>query len=68
MYDTMQREVYYPHWAHLVYTTVSDWRKLACNRANTMQRRQLELLLASSQLGFVTMDILGPLLKATSGN
>lgn len=66
--DTMRREVYWPHMASSVYTTVNDCVQCACNRANKKQTQQLNLFLASNLFEFIIIDTLSPLPRRTNGN
>lgn len=51
-----------------VYNTVSSCKSGASNSSNAKCMRNLNPFLATGPLQFVTMDILGLLLKATNGN
>lgn len=68
MNDTMQREVYWPHMANDVFTTVNDLRDCAPNTEKKTWMQHLAHFLASGPLEFIAIEILGPLPETTNGN
>lgn len=61
MYDFMQSELYWPHTACDVYTTVSSCSAYARSRTEPSLSRQVQLDLTSSPLKFIVIDSLTPL-------
>lgn len=61
MYNSMIKEMYWPHMTYDVYTTVLDCRYRAQNCARGKLKRQLELFSSEWSLEYIDMDMLEPL-------
>lgn len=68
MYETMQRDYYWPKMASNVYRAVTSCHSCAKNGIKLKHKRHLQLLRTSAPYKFVALDILDSLSKATKGN
>lgn len=68
MYGAMRRELYCPHKAKDVCTTVNECCKCARNLTNKRKTQYLKLFPAGSALQIIAMDIRSPEPKTENGN
>lgn len=68
MHDSMSRELYWPHVAHVLYNTIGN--RSTCAREGCLQnlKRKLHLFPARKPLQFVPVDMLRPLPHFTKVN
>lgn len=68
LYDTMQRDCFYPNMALDVNDTVRSCESCAKNSSDAKHKRHLHLFSATGPLKLVAMDILDPPFKKTEEN
>ena len=68
MYDTMRQHYYWPYMATDVFQTAKDCRDCAQARGTRYRNQKLmKTFKATQPLDFVALDLLGPLIKTTTG-
>lgn len=67
-YDTVQREIYWPHRAGGVYKTVAYWPKCFRNRPIIKRKRHLQPSPTNRPKEYISMDVMWSLPKTRSGN
>lgn len=68
MYDTMRNQYYWLHMVSDVQKSVRDCKSCERNRQKRKQQRKVQLFPATEAADFITINILGTLLKTKSGN
>lgn len=68
LYDSMRRELYWPHTTKDFYTTVCHCSACAQNRMDPKPRKKLQLFLANGRLKFIVIDIFGALPLTAGGS
>lgn len=67
MYGPIEKRFFWSQMANYIYTTVSNYKACAWNRASPELKRQLKLLPTSSSIEFVTIDNIEPLPCTANG-
>lgn len=66
-YDSMGKELFWPHMANDVYATVRHWHSCTKSQIHGKRQPQLKLFYSDRSLYYVSMDILGLLPRTNKG-